>query len=157
MYTASVLPDTPESYSNALIRHIPTGSSCDAVPLVTVAPENNLTSLYGVVSPLTLPMSGVLYKFVILTKLPNSRFVTPALIVVTSLALFKSLNVVPIFSNSYPLTYALPAEHDRASKSSEAVPPSSVVAPLEYTPEKSTPSTVLLILSLESNKNGLTV
>ena len=26
-------------------RHTPTGSSCDAVPLVTVAPENNLTSL----------------------------------------------------------------------------------------------------------------
>jgi len=45
LYTASVLPDVPESYSNALIRHTPTGSSCEAVPLVTVAPENNLTSL----------------------------------------------------------------------------------------------------------------
>ena len=99
----------------------------------------------------------MLYKLVILTKLPNSKFVTPALTVVTSLALFKSLNVVPSFSNSYPLTYALPAEQDNASKLSEAVPPSSVVAPLEYTPVKSIPLTVLLILSLASNKNGLTV
>ena len=102
-------------------------------------------------------MSGVLYKFVIRTKLPNSKLVTPALIVVKSLAFFKSLNVVPSFSNSYPLMYALPAEHDRASKSSAAVPPSSVVLPLVYTPVKFLPSTVLLILSLASNKNGLTV
>jgi len=117
LYTASVLPDTPESYSNALARATPIGSSVDDVPLVTVPPESNLTSLYGVVSPLTLPMSGVPYKFVIRTKLPNSKLVTPALIVVKSLAFFKSLNVVPNFSNSYPLTYALPAEQDSASKS----------------------------------------
>ena len=113
--------------------------------------------MYGVVSPLTLPMSGVLYKFVILTKLPNSKLVTPALIVLTSLALFKSLNVVPKVSYSYPLTYALPAEHDSASKSSEAVPPSSVDAPLVYAPVNFLPCTVLVILSLTPNKNGLTV
>ena len=109
---------------------------------MVVASEYNFISLYGVVSPLTLPMSGVLYKFVILTKLPNSKLVTPALIVLTSLALFKSLNVVPKVSNSYPLTYALPAEHDSASKLSEAVPPSSVALPDVYTPVKFLPSTV---------------
>ena len=102
-------------------------------------------------------MSGVPYKFVIRTKLPNSKLVTPALIVVTSLAFFKSLNVVPNFSNSYPLTYALPEEQDSASKSSDAVPPSSVSLPLVYTPVNFTPCTVFDILSLVSNWNGLTV
>ena len=76
-------------------------------------------------------MSGVPYKLVILTKLPNSKLVTPALIEAVVLALSKSLNVVPNFSYSYPLTYALPAEHDIASLLDDAVLLSSVVAPDE--------------------------
>ena len=103
-------------------------------------------------------MSGVLYKFVILTKLPNSKLVTPALIVVKSLALFKSLNVVPKVWYSNPLTYALPAEQDNASKLSEAVPPSSVGLPDIYAPVNFVPCTVLVILSLTHRlKIGLTL
>ena len=56
------------------------------LPLVEVGSSNNFNCLYGVVSPDTSPMSGVLYTFVILVKLPISKFVTPALIVSKSLA-----------------------------------------------------------------------
>ena len=94
-------------------------------------------------------MSGVPYKFVILIKLPNSKFVTPALIVVTSLGLFKSLNVVPSFSNSYPLTYILYQQNKIMQVNYlKQFHHHLLLLPLEYTPVKSTPLTVLLILSL---------
>ena len=85
--------------------------------------------MYGVVSPDTSPISGVPNTFVILVKFPKSRFVTPALMVSTSLAFCKSLNVIAVFSISYPRTNALPGVHATTSLSSDAVPPSSVVAP----------------------------
>ena len=72
------------------------------LPLVEVKFSNNCIVLYGVVSPDISPMSGVLYAFVTRTKFPKSRFVTPALIVVTSLAFCISLNVIAVFSISYP-------------------------------------------------------
>ena len=75
-------------------------------------------------------MSGVPNAFVTLTKLPISKFTTPAFVVSKSLAFLKSLKVTPIFSISYPRTYALPGVHAIASKSSPAVAPSSVDAPL---------------------------
>ena len=40
-------------------------------------------------------MSGMLYAFVTRTKFPKSRFVTPALMVSTSLAFRKSLRLTP--------------------------------------------------------------
>ena len=75
-------------------------------------------------------MSGVPYTLVTLVKLPISNVVTPALTVAKSLALFKSFNVVPIFSISKPWTYALPGLIETESNDSDAVFPSSVVVPL---------------------------
>ena len=41
--------------------------------------SNKPKVLYAVVSPHPAPMSGVLYRFVILVKLPISKVVIPAL------------------------------------------------------------------------------
>ena len=151
-----MLPAVPESYCIDLDLATPTWLP-DAVPLVTVASSNKPKVLYAVVSPLTEPMSGVLYRFVIFVKLPISKVVTPALIVLKSLALFKSLNVFVIFSISKPLTYALPGEHASASKESDAVFSSLVVAPVVYTPANLSFWTVCVVPSLTSNWKGLTV
>ena len=48
--------------------------------------------------------------FVTFTKLPTSNLVLKLFCVSKSLALSTSTKVVPIFSISYPLTYALPGE-----------------------------------------------
>ena len=104
------------------------------LPLVDVGNSNNFNCLYGVVSPDTSPISGVPYKLVILVKFPKSKLVTPFM-VSTSLAFCKSLNVIAVFSISYPRTNALPGVHAMTSLSSDAVPPSSVVALLHKHPK----------------------
>ena len=60
-----MLPAVPDSYCIVLALATPICVP-DALPLVAVAVSNKPKVLYAVVSPLTAPMSGVLYRFVIL-------------------------------------------------------------------------------------------
>ena len=156
LWTASVLPSVPVLCSKALDLATPIWNPLPVPPLVD-ASVNNFISLYAVVSPETSPISGVLYAFVTWIKFPSSKLVTPALNVSKSLAFGRSINVCPIFSTSYPRTYAFPGEHPIASKSSAATSPLSVEAPFVYTPVKSSAFTELSMDSLASNINGLTV
>ena len=94
-----MLPAVPDSYCIVPALATPTWLP-DALPLVAVAVSNKPKVLYAVVSPLTAPISGVLYRFVIFEKLPTSNVVTPALTVLKSLALFTSINVLETFSIS---------------------------------------------------------
>ena len=82
LYTASVLPAVPESYCIDLALATPTWLPA-ALPLVEVMSSNKPKVLYAVVSPLTAPISGVLYRFVIFAKLPISKVVIPALTAVS--------------------------------------------------------------------------
>ena len=103
------------------------------MPLEPVSALCNNTCLNAsvVVPEDTKPTSGEPNTLFTTTWLPTSNLVGNALFVSKSLALFTSKNVVPIFSNSYPLTYALPGPIPIASFVVEAVPPALVSAPSE--------------------------
>ena len=81
---------------------------------------------------------------------------TPALNVSNVLGLVISLKVGPIFSILYPPTYALPGDTLTVKSDSDAVLPSSVVSPTEYTPLSSSNPDVVTF-SFTSNWKGLTV
>ena len=106
----------------------------NTVPLELCSVSTNLNVLYTSVSPDTNPTSGKFDNSVILTNGSCSNLVTLPLAVSNSLALSISTKVVPCFSISYPLTYALPCESPKASFASEAVLPSLEVAPVSYIP-----------------------
>ena len=76
----------------------------------------------------------MLYKPVVLTKGCCANLVILPLAVLNSLALLASIKVVPNFSTSYPLTYALPCPKPNANKASAAVLPSALVASAAYIP-----------------------
>ena len=111
----------------------------DELPAVSIVPLEPVSALCNntclnasvVVPEDTKPTSGEPNTLFTTTWLPTSNLVGNALFVSKSLALFTSKNVVPIFSNSYPLTYALPGPIPIASFVVEAVPPALVVAPSE--------------------------
>ena len=105
-----------------------------AVPLVPCSASTSRTFLYDSVSPLTNPTSGMPNKFVILTNGNCSNLVVLPLSVRKSLAFSKSINCVPIFLTSKPLTYALPAPIPIANKSSLVRFPSEVKPSVRYIP-----------------------
>ena len=82
-------PTVPVLYSKPLARAIPILVPL-ALPLDEVAVSNKSICLNCVVSPLITETSGLPYKFVTLTKFPNSAVVIPALIVLKSLDLLIS-------------------------------------------------------------------
>ena len=92
-----MLPTVPETYSIVRARATPIWYP-EELPLVAVKSVNNCISLYGVVSPVMFPISGVPYTFVIFKKLPISNVVIPAFIFLTSLDFFRSNLVLAVFS-----------------------------------------------------------
>ena len=128
----------PEAYSNPLDFARPICLT-DELPAVNIVPLEPVSALCNntclnasvVVPEDTKPTSGEPNTLFTTTWLPTSNLVGNALFVSKSLALFTSKNVVPIFSNSYPLTYALPGPIPIASFVVEAVPPALVSAPSE--------------------------
>ena len=133
LYIVSARPTVPLLNSIVLARPTPILVPAED-PLVTVAVSKRDICLYAVASFETAEISGLPNTLLILTKLPTSKEVIPALTVLKSLALFISLNVGAIFSSSYPLTYALPGDTLRESKELDAVLPSSVVVSATNTP-----------------------
>ena len=106
----------------------------NTVPLELCSSSTNLNVLYTSVSPDTNPTSGKFDNSVILTNGSCSNLVILPLCVSNSLALSKSIKVVPCFSISYPLTYALPCDNPKESFASSAVLPSADVAPAAFIP-----------------------
>ena len=66
--------------------------------------------------------------------LPISKLTATSLLIPTSLGLSTSRIVVPTFSTSYPLTYALPEDNLRHIKSFDGVFNCSVLSFLKYNP-----------------------
>ena len=72
------------------------------------------------------PITGDPWTLFSLNKVPSLKFTFEFLNSSLSLVLSTSMIVVPDFSISYPLTYALPGDTLSANKSSDGVAPWSV-------------------------------